>query len=62
MNHSASFRSRCRQWPRWWLAAVPLLGESLDALTLLFAVAVAATVMGGRRQALPPPALSKEPA
>lgn len=31
------------------LAAVPLLGESLDALTLVFALAVAATVLVGRR-------------
>ena len=44
------------------VAAVPLLGESIDAFTLLFAVAVAATVMAGRRQAIPPTPLSKEPA
>lgn len=35
------------------LAAVPLLGESLDAMTLGFALAVVATVFMGRRMALP---------
>lgn len=35
------------------VAAVPLLGESLDALTLLFALAVVATVFMGRRMAAP---------
>ncbi|MDI3511653.1 MAG: hypothetical protein PWQ61_2418 [Betaproteobacteria bacterium] len=37
------------------LAAVPLLGESLDALTLFFALAVVATVFMGRRLAAPVP-------
>jgi hypothetical protein len=32
---------------------VPLLGESLDAMTLGFALAVVATVFMGRRMALP---------
>ena len=36
------------------LAAVPLLGESLDAMTLGFALAVVATVFMGRRMAAPP--------
>ena len=36
------------------VAAVPLLGETLDALTLLFALAVVATVFMGRRLATPP--------
>jgi drug/metabolite transporter (DMT)-like permease len=35
------------------VAAVPLLGESLDALTLGFALAVVATVFLGRRMAAP---------
>jgi len=35
------------------LAAVPLLGESLDAMTLGFALAVVATVFMGRRMATP---------
>ena len=35
------------------LAAVPLLGESLDAITLGFALAVVATVFMGRRMAAP---------
>lgn len=35
------------------LAAVPLLGESLDAITLGFALAVVATVFMGRRMSLP---------
>ncbi|MEZ5644815.1 MAG: DMT family transporter [Burkholderiaceae bacterium] len=35
------------------LAAVPLLGESLDAITLVFALAVVATVFMGRRLAAP---------
>ena len=34
-------------------AAVPLLGESLDAMTLGFALAVVATVFMGRRMAAP---------
>ena len=37
------------------LAAVPLLGESLDAITLGFALAVVATVFMGRRMAAPIP-------
>lgn len=37
------------------VAAVPLLGESLDTMTLLFALAVVATVFMGRRLAAPPP-------
>ena len=42
------------------LAAVPLLGERLNALTLLFALAVAASVFAGRRfgGAAPAPAPS----
>jgi drug/metabolite transporter (DMT)-like permease len=36
------------------LAAVPLLGESLDLITLGFAMAVVATVFMGRRMAAPP--------
>lgn len=36
------------------LAAVPLLGESLDAMTLGFALAVVFTVFMGRRMAAPP--------
>lgn len=36
------------------LAAVPLLGESLDVMTLGFALAVVATVFMGRRMAAPP--------
>ena len=36
------------------LAALPLLGESLDAMTLGFALAVVATVFMGRRMAAPP--------
>jgi drug/metabolite transporter (DMT)-like permease len=35
------------------LAAVPLLGESLDLTTLGFALAVVATVFMGRRMAAP---------
>jgi hypothetical protein len=35
------------------LAAVPLLGESLDAMTLGFAAAVVATVFMGRRMTTP---------
>jgi drug/metabolite transporter (DMT)-like permease len=35
------------------LAAVPLLGESLDLTTLGFALAVVATVFMGRRMAVP---------
>jgi len=35
------------------LAAVPLLGESLDAMTLGFAFAVVTTVFLGRRMAVP---------
>lgn len=38
------------------LAAVPLLGESLDLITLGFALAVVATVFMGRRMAAPPKA------
>lgn len=41
------------------LAAVPLLGESLDALTLLFALAVVTTVFMGRRLTARPPVSSK---
>lgn len=37
------------------LAAVPLLGETLDAGTVLFALAVIAVVWTGRRLSLPPP-------
>jgi drug/metabolite transporter (DMT)-like permease len=37
------------------VAAVPLLGESLDAMTLAFALAVVATVFMGRRMAGSPP-------
>lgn len=37
------------------LAAVPLLGESLDLITLGFALAVVATVFMGRRMATPTP-------
>lgn len=36
------------------IAAVPLLGERLDALTLMFALAVVASVFAGRRFAGPP--------
>jgi drug/metabolite transporter (DMT)-like permease len=36
------------------LAAVPLLGESLDAMTLGFALAVVATVFMGRKLSIPP--------
>lgn len=36
-------------------AAVPLLGESLDVMTLGFALAVVVTVFLGRRMAAPPP-------
>jgi hypothetical protein len=35
--------------------AVPLLGESLDALTLAFGIAVVATVMLGKRMPVNPP-------
>jgi drug/metabolite transporter (DMT)-like permease len=35
------------------VAAVPLLGESLDAMTVGFALAVVATVFMGRRMAAP---------
>ncbi len=38
------------------LAAVPLLGESLDMITLAFALAVVATVFMGRRMVAPPKA------
>jgi drug/metabolite transporter (DMT)-like permease len=34
------------------LAAVPLLGERLDALTIAFAIAVIATVMIGKRMSV----------
>ena len=37
------------------VAAVPLLGESLDMITLGFALAVVATVFMGRRMAAPNP-------
>ena len=37
------------------VAAVPLLGESLDGMTLVFAAAVVATVFMGRRMAAPKP-------
>jgi len=36
-------------------AAVPLLGESIDALTLVFGLAVVATVLAGRRAQRPTP-------
>jgi drug/metabolite transporter (DMT)-like permease len=36
------------------LAAVPLLGEPLEAMTLGFAVAVVATVFVGKRLSMPP--------
>lgn len=36
------------------VAAVPLLGETLDPTTLMFALAVVATVFMGRRLAVPP--------
>ena len=39
------------------VAAVPLLGESVDSMTLGFAVAVVATVFMGRRMAAPKPAV-----
>ena len=41
------------------VAAVPLLGESLDAMTLVFASAVVATVFMGRRLAAPKPGIAK---
>ena len=37
-------------------AAVPLLGESIDGLTLVFGLAVVATVLAGRRAQRPAPA------
>lgn len=40
------------------LAAVPLLGERLEGLTVLFALAVIATVMVGKRMATPAPVAS----
>lgn len=40
------------------LAAVPLLGEPLEVMTLGFALAVIATVFLGRRASLPPPVFS----
>lgn len=40
-------------------AAVPLLGETIDTLTLGFALAVVATVFAGRRMNAPPPAGAK---
>lgn len=43
------------------LAAVPLLGESLDAITLGFALAVVATVFMGRRMATPPKTAGSAP-
>ena len=36
-------------------AAVPLLGESIDGLTLVFGLAVVATVLAGRRAQRPTP-------
>ena len=42
------------------VAAVPLLGETLDPMTLVFALAVVTTVFLGRRMAAPP--RPKEPA
>ncbi len=41
------------------VAAVPLLGESLDAMTLVFASAVVATVFMGRRLAAPKQGIAK---
>ena len=41
------------------LAAVPLLGESLDAMTLGFALLVVATVFLGRRMANTPTPIYK---
>jgi drug/metabolite transporter (DMT)-like permease len=38
------------------VAAVPLLGESLDAMTLAFALAVVFTVWLGKRSSSPKPA------
>lgn len=44
------------------LAAVPLLGEPLEAITLVFALAVVATVFAGKRLALPAaPAAPRHP-
>ena len=43
------------------LAAIPLLGESLDAMTLGFALLVVFTVFAGRRMAQAPTALTKNP-
>lgn len=43
------------------LAAVPLLGESLDLMTLGFALAVVATVFMGRRMAAPPKTAGSAP-
>jgi drug/metabolite transporter (DMT)-like permease len=40
-------------------AAVPLLGESLDVMTLGFALAVVATVFMGRRMAAPRPGMGR---
>jgi drug/metabolite transporter (DMT)-like permease len=40
-------------------AAVPLLGESLDVMTLGFALAVVATVFMGRRMATPRPGFTR---
>ena len=41
------------------VAAVPLLGESLDGMTLVFALGVVATVFMGRRLAAPHPVASR---
>ena len=43
------------------LAAVPLLGESLEIVTLGFALAVVATVYCGKRFAAPPPSQRPTP-
>jgi drug/metabolite transporter (DMT)-like permease len=43
------------------LAAVPLLGESLEIVTVGFALAVVATVYCGKRFALPAPAVTSVP-
>lgn len=50
------------------VAAMPLLGESIDALTWMFALAVAASVFAGRRfggmapgSSLPPPSVKATP-
>jgi drug/metabolite transporter (DMT)-like permease len=43
------------------LAAVPLLGETLEIVTVGFALAVVATVYIGKRFAMPAPATVKSP-